>query len=146
MSSFIHEILSITIMYDFQSYCRFFLFFMSNLFDYWFPYCIGSHLYCWSTQQVTVAHHMRCFFMTSYSPMFFLIYYFNFIHKGRWFPFSFHIWSAIFDFSIPPTTLLKYTQFLFMLNSVRNLTRLRYFRRAVPLLKIFLISYGLHIF
>ena len=25
-------------------------------------------------------------------------------HKGRWFPFSFHIWSAIPDFSISPRT------------------------------------------
>ena len=49
-------------MYDvfyLSSYSDFF--FLSNLFDYWFPYCI--HLYIWSTQQVTVAQHMCWFFI-----------------------------------------------------------------------------------
>ena len=66
-------------------------------------------------------------------------------HKSRWFPFSFHIWSAIPDFSISPTTTafrcssslnfsrqhvsplytlaqlqgMEYTKFLVMLNSVK---------------------------
>ena len=38
-------------------------FFLSNLFDYWFPYCI--HLYNWSSQKVTVAQHMCWFLMAS---------------------------------------------------------------------------------
>ena len=34
-------------------------------------------------------------------------------HKGRWFPFSFHIWSAIPDFSISPhTTTFRYSSSL----------------------------------
>ena len=62
-------------------------FFLSNLFDYWFPYCI--HLYIWSTQQVTVAQHMCWFFKTSNSPMFFSINHFNFIPWGQMVSFFF---------------------------------------------------------
>ena len=53
------------------------IFFLSNLFDYWFPNFI--HLYIWSTQQVTVAQHMCWFLKASNPPMFFSINYFNFI-------------------------------------------------------------------
>ena len=90
-------------------------------------------------------------------------------HKGVFFPFSFHIWSAIPYFSphtidfqcsssltfsgryvSPWYTLsqlqgMEYTQFLVMLNSVEGLTRKRYLRRAEPLVNILLVSYGLHI-
>ena len=93
-------------------------------------------------------------------------------HKGRWFPFSFHIWSAILDFSISQCTTafrcfcshtfrgrhvsplhtltlldgMEYTQFLVMLYSVRGLTRRRCLQRVEPLLNVVPISYGLHIF
>ena len=71
--------------------------FKSSFVDYWFPYRI--HLYIWSTQSVTVARHIHWFFKTNYSPMLFTIYHFDSI---PWFPFSFHTWSAIPDFSISP--------------------------------------------
>ena len=80
-------------------------------------------------------------------------------HKGRWFLFSFHIWSAIPDFSISPCTTafwcsssltfsgrpvllfyilpqlegMEYTLFLIILNSVGGLTQKRYLWRAEPL-------------
>ena len=73
-------------------------FYLSFFFNCWFTYRI--YLCIWSTQQVTVPQHMHCFFKSS--PMFFPNYYF--IIKSRWFPFSFHIWSAILDFSIWPCT------------------------------------------
>ena len=93
-------------------------------------------------------------------------------YKGRGFPFSFHIWSAILDSSISPRTTafrcsssltfsgrhispvyilpqlpgMEYIQFLVMLNSVDGLTRKRNLRRVKPLVNIVLMSYGLHIF
>ena len=91
-------------------------------------------------------------------------------HKGRWFPFSCDIWSAIPNFSISPRTTVfnvlldlllvggmplytlpqlqrtEYTQFLVMLNSVGSLTEKRYLKRVEPLSNTFLMSYGLHIF
>ena len=86
-------------------------------------------------------------------------------YKGRWYTFSFHIWSAIPDFSISPRTTafrcssnlifcgrhvsplytllqlqeLEYTQFLIMLNSVGGLTRKSYLWRVEPLVNIVLI-------
>ena len=45
---------------------------------------------------------MCCFFQTSSFLMFFPIDYFN--YKGRWFPFSYHIWAVIPDFSISSRT------------------------------------------
>ena len=74
---------------------------LSSLLNYRFLYCI--QLYTWSTQQVIVAQHMRWLLKASNPPMFRPINYFSF--KGRWFPFSFHIWSTIPDFSISPRTI-----------------------------------------
>ena len=98
-----------TIMYDFLP-VLIFRFHLKNFFFYYLafliigsPYCI--QLYTWSTQQVIVAQRMCWFLKPSNPPMFSPINYFNFVHKGRWFPFSFHIWSAIPDFSISPRTI-----------------------------------------
>ena len=90
-------------------------------------------------------------------------------HKGRWFPFYFHIWFSIHDFSISPLATafryfsnlifcgrhvsllytqlqgIEYTQFLIILNSVGGLTPKRYLGRVEPLVNIVLMSYGLHI-
>ena len=92
-------------------------------------------------------------------------------HKGRYFPLSFYIMSAIPNFSILPHTInyrcfsmlifserhvsllytlpqlqeMKYTQFLVMLNSVEGLTQKRYLRRVEPLVYINLMAYGLHL-
>ena len=138
-----------------------------GLFDYRFPYCI--HLYTWSTQEVTIAYHMCRFFKAFPLPIFFSIISAS-SHKGRWFPFSLHIWSAIPDFSISPRTTalrcssilsgqhvsplyilpqlhgMEYTQFLVMWYSVDGLTRSRCLRRVDSLLNVVLMSYGLHIF
>ena len=92
-------------------------------------------------------------------------------HKRRWFPFSFHICSAIPDFSIslrttayrcsynfifsgrhvsPLYTLpqlqgVGLSQFMTMLNSVGCLTRKRYPWRVERVVNIVLMSYELHI-
>ena len=86
-----------TIIYDFFYLCLYCIFFSSSLFDYWFLYRI--HLYIWFAQQVTVAQHMGCFFKMFYCQMFFPVILTS-SHRGRWFPISFYIWSAIPDFSI----------------------------------------------
>ena len=75
-------------------------FFSSNVLDYFPPYLI--HLYTWLTQQVTVAQHMGWFVKASNSPEFSIILTSS--HKGNWFLFFFHAWSAIPDFSISPRT------------------------------------------
>ena len=69
-----YEILT-TFPHDFylSSYCNF----SSSFFDEWFPNRI--HLYTWSAQYTLVTQHVCCFFKTPYSPMFFLINYFNLI-------------------------------------------------------------------
>ena len=93
-------------------------------------------------------------------------------HKARWFPFAFHIWSTIPNFSISPRTTafrcsssltfsgqhisplytlpqlqgMEYTQFGVMLNSVDGLTPKKYTQRVDTLMNIVLKSYGLHIF
>ena len=132
-------------------------------------HCI--HIYTWSIQQFIVAKHM-CWFLNAFNPpMFSSINYFNFIHKDRWCLLSFHIWSAIPDFSISPLTTaflcsssltfsgrpisplyilpqlqgMEITHFLIMLNSTGGLTRKRYLRRIEPLVNTILMSYGLHI-
>ena len=106
--------------------------------NYWFPH--SFHFYTWSTQEVIITWHMCCFFETFSFPMFFPLIILTSSHKSWWFPFSFHIWSAIPDFSILPFrcscsltfrrqyvsplyTLaqlhgMEYTQFLVMLYSV----------------------------
>ena len=53
-------------------------------------------------QQIIEPQHERSFFYTSYSSMFLPVYYLTSSHKRRWFPFSFHIWFDIVDFSISP--------------------------------------------
>ena len=84
--------------YGYYNYVWFFtwahipIFFLSNLFDYWFPYCI--HLYTWSTQQVTVVQHMYWFFKVSNSPVFISInYFFPFlsIYGLPYLTFQFHL-------------------------------------------------------
>ena len=77
--------------------------FLSNLFNYQFSYCI--HLYTWSTQQVIVAQHMCCSLRCLILQCSVLSIISTLSHKGRWLPFSFHIWSAIPDFSISPVLL-----------------------------------------
>ena len=82
---------------------RFFFFFSSSLLNYRFPYCI--QFYTWSTQQVIVAQHMCWFLKASKSSnvqpyQLFQLYP---IRADSFF-FSFHIWSAIPDFSILPHT------------------------------------------
>ena len=73
-----------------------FHFFLSNHFDYWFPYCI--HLDTWSTQEVNVAQHMCWFFKASNSPMFFSINYFNFIiYDLTYLTFRFHLILLLSD-------------------------------------------------
>ena len=91
-------------------------------------------------------------------------------YKGWCFPFSFHTWSAIPNFSISPRTTafrcsssltgqhisplytlpqlqgMEFTEFLVMLNSLSGLTWKRYLWRVEPLVNIVLMSYGLHIF
>ena len=90
-------------------------------------------------------------------------------HKGRWFPFLFHIWSDMPNFlNSPHTTAFwysssftfsgldvspfytlpqlhrkEYIQLLFMLYSVESLTWKRYFWRVKPLLNTVLISYDI---
>ena len=81
-----------------SSYCN--SFFSSHFFDYWFPYHI--HLYTWSTQQVTVTKHMRCFFKTTYFPMFFPIYYFNIFPEGQ-------MVSLFFSYMVSYTQLFDIT-------------------------------------
>ena len=92
-------------------------------------------------------------------------------HKARWFPLSFHIWSAIPDFPISRCTTafwcfcsftfrgqhvsplytwlqlhgMEYTQFLVMFYSFGGLIRKRWLQRVGPLWNVILISYGLHI-
>ena len=76
-----------------------FVFFI-KLFDYWFPYHI--HHSTWSAQQFPLAQHMHCFFKTSYSPVFFHIYYFNFIPLEQmvlpFFPYM-ASYTRLFDFT-----------------------------------------------
>ena len=139
------------------------------------PLCIvpvSFLLYTWFTQQVTIPQHMRCFFKTFYSPLYFPLYYFNFPYKCRWFPFFFYTWSAIPDFSTSPQYIdfrccssltfsgrhvlplyillqlhrMEYIQFLVMFYSIRSLTLKRYFWRVMLLLNIVLTSHGLYIF
>ena len=60
------------------SYSDFFsIVFLSNLFNYRFPYCI--HLYTYFTQQVIVAQYMCWFLKAPNSPMFSSINYFIFM-------------------------------------------------------------------
>ena len=62
---------------------------------------IGSHIVFISTQLVTVAQQMHCFFKTSYSPMPFTIYYFDFIPWGQ-------IVSHFFSHINNPTRLFEF--------------------------------------
>ena len=137
----------ITIYYYYGIFFYLMLQFSSSLFDYWFSY--RDHPYTESTQQVCLPQDMRCFFSLILQCSFLSIILIT-SHKGKWFPFSFHIGSAIPDFSISPRTTafrpssrltfrgwhgMEYTQFLVMY-SVGGLTRKRYLRRVVPLLNI----------
>ena len=97
MSPTAYEIL-LTTMHDFLTLTHIAIF-LSRHFDHWFPNRI--YLYTWSAQQVTVTQHMHCFFKTSYSPIFFPIFSTS-PHRGKWFPFSFNICSAIPDCSVSP--------------------------------------------
>ena len=98
-----HKIQLPTVVYNFfylSSYCIFSL----KFFDYWFSYI---HLYTWSAQQDTATQHKCCFLRHLILPCSSLSNIFTSSHKGRWFRFSFHIWSAIPDFS----TSLRHTAF-----------------------------------
>ena len=79
-------------MYDFLPVLIFRFFFSSNLFNYRFPYCIL--LYTWPTQQVIVAQHICADslrrLILQCSPQSIIL---TSSHKGRWFPFSFHIYG-----------------------------------------------------
>ena len=103
------------------------------------------------------------FLKASNSPVFISINFLTLSHKDRWFPFSFHISSAISDFSISPRTTAyrcfsnlifsgRHVSALYILPQqqgmeyIQFLIMLRYPRRVEPLVNIFLISYGLHIF
>ena len=135
------------IIFYLSSYSNFFL---ADLLDYGFPYCI--HLYIWSTHQVTVTQHICWFLKVSNSPVF-ISFILTLSRKAGWFPFSCHIWSAIPDFSISPHSTafwcssklifsgwrvsslytlqqlqrMEYIQSLIMLNSVGGWTRKKYF-------------------
>ena len=65
-----------------------------------FPNCV--HFSTWSTQEVNMATSLRHLLFRCPS----LSIISTLSHKGRWFPFSFHIWSAIPDFFISPCTLI----------------------------------------
>ena len=76
-------------------------------------------------------------------------------HKSRWFPFSFHIWSAIPDFSPPPphTTFWCSSSLTFSSNCnswscilLGSWLGKRCLRSVMLLLNIVLLSYGLHVF
>ena len=62
------------------------------------------HFHSWSTQQVIVAQLLCWFLMVSNSPCSSLSIILTSSYEGRWFPFSFHIWSSIPDFFISPNT------------------------------------------
>ena len=55
------------------------------------------NLCIWSLQQVTLAQHMNCFFMTSHIPCSSLSYHFNFLSWWQMTSPSFNIWSTIAD-------------------------------------------------
>ena len=94
-----------TIMYDFLPVLifRFFKFFFHLAF-----LIIGSHIVFDSILGLLngslwpniCADSLRCLILQCSA----LSFISTSSHKGRWFPFSFHIWSAIPDFSISPCT------------------------------------------
>ena len=145
-------------MYDFfylSSYSD--LIFLSNLFDFGFPYCIQLNLL-----NICADSLRRLILQFS-----FLSIILTTSHMGIWFPFSFHVWSTIPSFSISPGTTafqcsfspifsrwhvsplytlpqlqgMYCTHFLVRMNSVGGLTRKRYLRKVEPLEIIVLMSY-----
>ena len=81
------------------------------LFSYFFADSV--HFYKRSIQEVNMAHHMCRLFETSSFPMSSLSIIIS--HTAWWCPFSFHIWSAIPDFSISP----RITAYLPLCDKVR---------------------------
>ena len=124
---------------------------------------IGSHIVFISAYADSLKHLIIQYFsLSSISTL---------SNKGRWFLFSFHIWSAIPDFSISPhsnafrhsssltfTTCLAFAYFITaarcgvctVLGPVEillgDLTWKRYFQRVNPLVNTVLMSYEPYIF
>ena len=91
-------------------YSNFVLPMLSNLFDYWLPFVFITILSLLnrSLWPHICAHSLRWLILQGSSLSIIL----TLSHKSRRFPFSFHIWSTIPDFSISPLSDVLLTLFL----------------------------------
>ena len=91
-----------TVMYDFFTCAPIQIFFyIYFIYPSWLSVPILYSTLYWTTQQVICADSLRRLILQCSTLSIIL----TLSHKGRWIPFSFHIWSAIPDFSISPRTI-----------------------------------------